>query len=214
MVSKQTMSRRGDIVPVHDSNHPYRDCFYGWAVIIGMSTVALAIIGAGTGGLIAYSRSLYLPSTTTIQLACKCSNIECSYNYRLYIHYIGTTTTTFIPSDTLFSNVVLQQNQYLISKNYKYCAIMKSDGSLVVYTYNSGPVTAIWSSGSGGRPSSQGPFSAMLSYGMLAIYRAHSIIIWDTDTFNKGYEPHRLVMQNDGSLVIYDGTDKVQWSSK
>lgn len=77
------MGRRKDIVPVHNSNHPYRDCLYGWVAIIGMSTVALALIGAGTGGLIVYSRSLNLTSTTTTQPSSKFSNIGCSYKYRL-----------------------------------------------------------------------------------------------------------------------------------
>jgi hypothetical protein len=45
-------------------------------------------------------------------------------------------------------------------------------------------------------------------------YNAQNRPVWASNTYRKGSAPHRLVMQNDGNLVIYDSRHRPTWSSR
>jgi hypothetical protein len=50
--------------------------------------------------------------------------------------------------------------------------------------------------------------------GELVIKNAAGTSVWSTGTSNKGVKPYKLVMQNDGNLVLYDSKDIPWWASK
>ena len=50
--------------------------------------------------------------------------------------------------------------------------------------------------------------------GDLVIKNAAGTSVWSTGTSNKGVKPYKLVMQDDGNLVLYDSKDIPWWASK
>ena len=61
---------RNNIVPVYDSEKPFRDCLYGWSVIIGMSFITLTIITIGLVLMLTY-----FPTSTTTTTNWPSSNV-------------------------------------------------------------------------------------------------------------------------------------------
>ena len=45
------------------------------------------------------------------------------------------------------------------------------------------------------------------------LQKISSSCIWSSATFNKGRGPYRLIMQDDGNLVIYDADNKATWAT-
>jgi hypothetical protein len=37
--------------------------------------------------------------------------------------------------------------------------------------------------------------------------------LWSSKTYNKGVPPRRVVMQDDGNLVLYAGNNKATWAT-
>jgi len=112
-------------------------------------------------------------------------------------------------------------------------AAMQSDGNLVVYASNGKP---LWASGTSG----QSPTLTMQSDGNLVVYASNGKAIWNTVTWQNNYQVndyegyqistgarlgpteylrssdwrYRLVMQNDGNLVLYSvNRYSALWSS-
>jgi hypothetical protein len=78
----------------------------------------------------------------------------------------------------------LQQEEVLKSSNGHYWAILQKNGNFEVY--------------------SSGTFNGR--------NKDHSI--WSTGTHGKGSGPYGITMQNDGNVVLYDGTGNPLWSSQ
>jgi hypothetical protein len=111
--------------------------------------------------------------------------------------------------DTLQNNYLLLSNEQLTSANGAWRAVMQRDGNFVVY----GARGADWSTGTSIPGSIVG-----LDIGYLVVYAPGS-------GEGQGYwsnmpkpsetgEPYRLVMQNDGNLVEYDGLGVAVWASR
>ena len=45
------------------------------------------------------------------------------------------------------------------------------------------------------------------------IYDQYRRAVWASNTVNKGQRPHRLEMQSDGNLVLYDANSRATWSA-
>jgi len=107
-------------------------------------------------------------------------------------------------TDTLAPGGKLRKDEYLLSRNGQYKAIMQGDGNFVVYKGNS----AEFNTHSSGNNGAEFVFQ---SDGNLVVYSAGHHAKWNSDT--SGRSANRLVMQDDGNLVLYnDGTPR--WSSK
>jgi len=48
--------------------------------------------------------------------------------------------------------------------------------------------------------------------GNFVVYK-HDASTWASDTMGKGQAPYRCEMQEDGNLVVYDGTNAAIWAS-
>lgn len=101
------------------------------------------------------------------------------------------------------SGTSLFSDDYLISNNRAYKAIMQQDGNFVVY----GPSGAwTWQSGTYGQT---GAHITMQPDGNLVIYNSGGAPVWSSGTY--GQSGTRLVMQDDGNLVIYNGAGAPVW---
>ncbi|XP_047131880.1 uncharacterized protein LOC124810920 [Hydra vulgaris] len=60
-------------------------------------------------------------------------------------------------------------------------------------------------------------FAVMQGDGNFVLYVTHHWVpqnaIWASGSYNKGTAPRRVVMQNDGNLVIYDAYNRATWAS-
>lgn len=107
----------------------------------------------------------------------------------------------YTTTDTLSEGQVMTQGQQIVSMNGMYRAQMQNDGNFVVYDAGNRPV---WASGS-----TYGSTNAWLSMqpdDNLVIYPQQGPpAIWQTNTMTAApsAEKSRLVMQNDGNLVLY-----------
>ncbi|MCJ1688559.1 hypothetical protein [Rathayibacter sp. VKM Ac-2927] len=119
------------------------------------------------------------------------------------------SSTGQLRRDTLQNNYLLLSNEQLTSANGAWRAVMQRDGNFVVY----GARGADWSTGTSIPGSIVG-----LDIGYLVVYAPGS-------GEGQGYwsnmpkpsetgEPYRLVMQNDGNLVEYDGLGVAVWASR
>ena len=78
---------------------------------------------------------------------------------------------------------ILQNEQSLVSTNLLYSARLQKDGNFVVY-------------------------SAAAFNG-----QAKDIALWASGTNGKGAGPYRVVMQDDGNLVLYDSNNAAPWAT-
>lgn len=105
----------------------------------------------------------------------------------------------------------LATNQYLVSSNKRYFAIMQSDGNLCVYkgpdpSHNGGLAWAAGSESAG----EDACFTVMQGDGNLCVYRGtdpdnNKGLLWGA-TRPQSYGNYFAVMQDDGNLCVYDGT--------
>ncbi|NQX03851.1 hypothetical protein HQQ82_03455 [Rathayibacter sp. VKM Ac-2856] len=114
------------------------------------------------------------------------------------------------PSSTLFAPAALYAGEGLRSGNGAYRAVMQADGNLVV----SGRTGPIWSTGT----STCGDFFSIDEDGYMAVAGRGSASWTALPRYfvNVGpaVPPYRLVMQDDGNLVQYDGRGRASWSSR
>ncbi|CAM6108195.1 unnamed protein product [Calypogeia fissa] len=107
----------------------------------------------------------------------------------------------------------LQTCEKLISRNGKYTFVNQGDGNLVIYN-NDGLAT--WAS----MTRSKGAGNLyMQTNGDLVLYNTDGDVetpgapIWSSGTANRGNGPFKLVLHDDGKLVIYDSNSKRTWAS-
>ncbi|QHF24034.1 hypothetical protein GTU73_08435 [Rathayibacter sp. VKM Ac-2804] len=116
------------------------------------------------------------------------------------------TSQAQLPGSSLYAENGLAAGSLLRSANGVYRAVMQSDGNFVVYG-RSGP---IWSTGTSGAGSSFNLYED----GFMAVVRGDGIGTWTVTPRSSAVAPFRLVMQDDGNLVEYDGRNQAVWSSR
>lgn len=96
---------------------------------------------------------------------------------------IFTLNLNMLSNNKKFKTSTLHENERLVSKNGKYFAELKTDGNFVLYLVKE----------------EKGKESE------------HQI--WETKTHGKGKGPFKLVMQQDGNAVLYDGSGAHIWAT-
>ena len=116
-------------------------------------------------------------------------------------------------SNTLTNtNETLLKNEYLVSNNKEYFAIMQGDGNFVTYK-GSGPDNnkgVFWASSTAGEES----FAIMQSDGNFVIYKGSGPsnnlgFKWGTMTQNNGV---KVTLEDNGQLNVYNASNQVIWS--
>ena len=133
---------------------------------------------------------------------------------RLALHSIDDrllwSSRIAFPSSTLFAAAGLDGGELLVSANGAYRALMQPDGNFVVYG-RTGPV---WSTGT----STPGQTFSLDDDGFMSVAGQGSASWTALPRYfvNVGpaVPPFRLVMQDDGNLVQYDGRGRASWSSR
>ena len=112
----------------------------------------------------------------------------------------------YVGSDNLKQSMRLTANQYIRSTDWRYTAVMQSDGNFVVYAAGG---RAIWSSGT---DKYDGSYLGVQGDGNVVIYKSdNKTSVW---AVNAGTASNpRFVMQADGNLVLYNGAGKPYWAS-
>ena len=125
--------------------------------------------------------------------------------------------------DVLLRGEELHAGQSLLSSNGMYCLIMQEDGNLVLYSrpsMPSRPYTGLWATNTGvpyGMTNT--PFRLMLTLaGDLSVFDSTGQHVWSTRTRRISGDPatggHRLVLQNDRNLVLYNDAGLAIWGTK
>ncbi|NQX03849.1 hypothetical protein HQQ82_03445 [Rathayibacter sp. VKM Ac-2856] len=116
------------------------------------------------------------------------------------------TSQAQLPGSSLYAENGLAAGSLLRSANGVYRAVMQGDGNFVV-SGRSGP---IWSTGTSGEGSSFNLYDD----GLMAVVSGSGIGTWIVTPGAGAVAPFRLVMQDDGNLVEYDGRNRAVWSSR
>ncbi len=118
----------------------------------------------------------------------------------------------------LLAGESLAAGQKLSSTNGAYSLIMQADGNVVIYASDNKPVWATQTQ----HKSNGGKFTLQTD-GNLVLYKsADNSSLWSSEThafFDKKFasadmKPVKAVLENDGALVLYSGSNKKVWSSK
>ncbi len=112
------------------------------------------------------------------------------------------------------TNQTLLQNEYLVSSNKEYFAIMQDDGNFVIYK-GSGPnnnKVVVWDTSTVGEES----YAIMQSDGNFVIYKGsgpdnNKGDVWATMTQTKGV---KIVLEDSGVLNVYNSNNTIVWSSQ
>lgn len=112
------------------------------------------------------------------------------------------------------TNQTLLQNEYLVSSNKEYFAIMQGDGNFVIYK-GSGPNNnkgVVWDTSTVGEES----YAIMQSDGNFVIYKGsgpdnNKGDVWATMTQTKGV---KIVLEDSGVLSVYNSNNTIVWSSQ
>lgn len=109
----------------------------------------------------------------------------------------------------------LNRGQYLLSSNGIYELNMQHDGNLVVYKMENGIRRPLWATGTNGASEyTRGYFCFQQDSGCLDVFNFQVNLLWSSQsTQNPGYAPYKLIMQNDGNLVIYNKNNVPVWAS-
>ncbi|MGA3540861.1 LamG-like jellyroll fold domain-containing protein [Micromonosporaceae bacterium DT194] len=105
-------------------------------------------------------------------------------------------------SNTLLEGETLTQDQYLRSDAGNYLLVMQPDGNLVL----SQAGIPLWDTGTSGREGAEARFQPD---GNFVIYSTDGVSRWHTGTWSTA--ANRLVLRDDGDLVLLDPTDRVLW---
>jgi thioredoxin 1 len=118
---------------------------------------------------------------------------------------------------SLATGAYLATNDYLVSANSLYFAIMQGDGNLCIY-HGSDPAhqgAFVWNSGVA--PGTGEYFAIMQSDGNLVVYHGSDPAHQGAFVWNSGVAPgagvYGATMQNDGNLVVTKGTT-VLWNAQ
>ena len=112
------------------------------------------------------------------------------------------------------TNQTLLQNEYLVSSNKEYFAIMQDDGNFVIYK-GSGPnnnKVVVWDTSTVGEES----YAIMQDDGNFVIYKGsgpdnNKGDVWATMTQTKGV---KIVLEDSGVLNVYNSNNTIVWSSQ
>ena len=116
------------------------------------------------------------------------------------------TSQASLPSSSLYAANGLAVGTLLRSNNGAYRAVMQSDGNFVVYG-KSGP---IWSTRTSGADNSLNIYDD----GFMAVIDGNGTGSWTVRPRPGSVPQFRLVLQDDGNLVEYDGQNRAVWSSR
>ncbi len=107
--------------------------------------------------------------------------------------------------DRLKRGYHLSTNQYLMSENGKYAAILLEDGNFVIYNRDKGG-EADFATDTDGEPANQ---VQLRNNGLLAVVDKTNLEnpLWKSHNNAEG-EDCILVMRNDGKLIAYRGTSE------
>ncbi|KZX22137.1 hypothetical protein [Rathayibacter tanaceti] len=114
------------------------------------------------------------------------------------------TSQAALPSSTLYATNGLDAGSLLRSPNGAYRALMQADGNFVVY----GPSGPVYSTGT----SSAGSAFVLYDDGVMAVVTRDGSVTWSASASPSSVAPYRLVLQDDGNLVQYDGRGAPSWS--
>ena len=90
----------------------------------------------------------------------------------------------------------LANNQFLLSNNLQFMAIMQSDGNFVVYNVQG--MKPLWDTGTNGQIISN---CIMQGDGNFVLYNGAGAPVFTSNT--NGHSYSYLIMQDDGNLVVY-----------
>jgi hypothetical protein len=94
----------------------------------------------------------------------------------------------------------LLRGKSLYSDNHMYELAMQDDGNLVLYNRNGGGRSPLWSS----KTDERAVVGAIMQQdGNFVLYSYDRKPVWATNTVRTSGVSHRLVIQNDGNVVIY-----------
>jgi hypothetical protein len=115
--------------------------------------------------------------------------------------------------ETLNAGQSLKRGEQLVSSNGKFVLIMQPDGALALYQGAPSSGTAIWTANALPLRAWARPLRAdMQNDGRLVLYHGAGFPILDLGM--SGDHPNaRLVLQDDGNLVIFDQHDNQLWTS-
>ncbi len=118
------------------------------------------------------------------------------------LNQLPDQTNQWVPcGDTMATNRVLRRGMSLRSADGRFTLVLQSsDGNFVLY----GPSGALWASGKAA------DFVVMQSDGNLVGYTNAGVATWASNTAGSG--GNRLVIQDDGNVVIYSPTTAV-WAT-
>lgn len=120
----------------------------------------------------------------------------------LWASRTGRTTSS---ADALGAGAVLRTRQFLVSRAGRYRVVMQQDGNLVSYGSHG---RARWAS----RTNTAGSTATVQRDGNLVVYDPRHRALWSSGTAGTGSRS-RLVVQDDGNLVLYAGSS-ARWSSR
>lgn len=115
------------------------------------------------------------------------------------------STSTFANGHILAAGESLLPGQQRQSTNGIYRLLYQHDGNLVLYKNGN---QALWHSKTHGK--SAGKVEMRYS-GELVILNAQNVKIWSSNTNRPENRGSRVIVQNDGNLVIYSRTNEVLW---
>jgi hypothetical protein len=108
----------------------------------------------------------------------------------------------------------LDVNEKLVSSNKRYILLMRPDGNLVLYREAAAASNAYWESGTELLPSTKRPVRLEMQRDThLVLYDRTGIPRWASGTWGNGYVDPRVVLQDDGNLVIYHGENSALWAT-
>ena len=110
--------------------------------------------------------------------------------------------------NTLKAEVVMHAGDNLLTNNGLFSLAMQSDGNLVIYRLANGGADPKWSTGRAG----SGAYVRMQQDGNLALYKSDNTWSWTSKTGGRAIDQrYKLVLEEDGSLDIFDPTGAVIW---
>jgi hypothetical protein len=117
-------------------------------------------------------------------------------------------------TNTLTAGQSLRVGQQLVSASGRFQLNMQGDGNLVLYDGQPTVSSASWASGTwtlhpGARPT----HADMQADGHLVLYNDGMQPAWGSGVFGPTFVNPRLVLQDDGNLVILEGQNRVLWAT-
>jgi hypothetical protein len=112
-------------------------------------------------------------------------------------------------TDTLPEDYCLKVGHRITSKNEKYSAVMQHDGNFVVFQRDQ----PIWASKTAGTGSDLIQLQSDNNLVIVDISTGKPIAHWATHTAGQGTGKAKLVIQDDGNLVLYDGEGAKLWET-